>query len=271
MSRGSRLALVALAVAMIVAPAAALHPVVAHLYAAGLSNLLVEWTHPPVLGFAALAVLSVVPTVGFSIAVLRATRGIGHLRTLRRTSRPRSLNDLPYRLLARDQLFVFTAGFIHPTVFVSVGAERTLGEAGLRAALLHEQAHQRSQDIIWRLLLRGVGRAFALVPGISAVIESETLRTECAADDHAIRCGADRLDLFDAIVAASGSQPSVLAIGLTDANVELRLARLVHPETPLPGRPVRSFVALTAGVALPALTAHAMVIGAAVCASHLTL
>ncbi len=271
MSRASRLALLTLAVALMLAPVAALHPVVTHLYAAGLSNLSIEFTHPPVLGFFAIALVSVLPAAGFTTAMVRAARGMPHLRALTRNSQPARMEEFHYRVLPSDAVLVFTAGLLRPVTFVSVGAERALGDAGLRAALWHEEAHRRSQDVMWRLLLRAIGRGFAFVPWVSEVVESETLRTECAADHYAIRRGVLRLDLFEAIVAALPPPASSMAAGLTDANVELRLMRLVHPEMPLPGRPTRSFLALTAAVALPTVAAHVIAIAAAVGTSHLMI
>ena len=269
MSLGSRLALVALALVLVVAPGAEFHPVVRHLYAAGLSNLSAELMHPAVLVFMAIALVSVLPAAGFAVAVVRAARGAAHLRAVTNVSRPARMDEFGYRLLPSDAVVVFTAGLFRPTTFVSAGAERALGHAGLRAALLHEQAHERSQDVLWRLLLQAVGRGFAFLPWIRQVVEAETLRTECEADDYAIRCGARRCDLFEAVVAASAPPASPVAAGLSDANVELRLLRLVHPDTPLPGRPTMSFIALTAAVALPAVVGHVLAIATAVGASHL--
>jgi hypothetical protein len=164
---------------------------------------------------------------------------------------------------------VFTAGVIRPVTFVSAGAERDLGQARLRAAFLHEQAHQRSQDVMWRLLLRAVGRGFAFIPWVSHVVESETLRTECLADDYAIRGGVRRIDLFEAIVAASAASASPLTAGLTDAHAAFRLQRLVDPQIPLPGPSTRSVAALAAAMALPAGVSHVLAFGAALGASHL--
>jgi hypothetical protein len=239
LSRGSRLALVILAVVLMLAPAAALHPVVAHLYAAGLSNLWIELTHPPVLVVLLIGMASVLPATGFTVAMVRAARGMPHLQALMRNSRPERMETFDYRVLPSDAVLVFTAGLFRPVTFVSAGAERALGTAGLRAALLHEEAHRRSQDVMWRLLLRAIGRGFAFVPWINDMVESETLRTECAADDYAIRGGARRLDLFEAIAAALPPRANSVTAGVTDAIVELRLTRLVHPDMPLPGRPAR--------------------------------
>lgn len=271
MSRVSRFALVTLAAVLLLAPAAAFHPVVAHLYAAGLSNVSIEVTHPSVLGIFAIALISALPAVGFSVVMVRAARGVPHLRAVTENSRPARLAGFRYRVLPSDSVLVFTAGLVRPVTFVTTGAECALGRAGLRAALLHEESHRRNQDVAWRLLLSAIGNSFGFVPWIRDAVETETLRTECAADDYAIRSGVRRLDLFEAIVSAAGAPVNPSAAGLSSANVEFRLARLVEPETPLPGRPASSFLALTVAVALPAVAAHAIVIAAAVGTSHLTM
>lgn len=269
MSRGSRLALVILTVALMLAPAAAFHPVVAHLYAAGLSNVSIEITHPVVWGLFMVALVSALPAAGFTAVMVRAARAARHLRALTESSQPARVEELQYRILPSDAVLVFTAGLFRPVTFVSEGAELVLGSRGLRAALLHEEAHRRSRDVLWRLLLRAVERGFAFVPWIKDVVETETLRTECAADDYAIRSGARRLDLFDAIVEASAPPPDYPIAGLVSANVETRLARLVDPEAPLRGRPIRSFLALAAAITLPTVAAHVAAVVLAVSASHL--
>ena len=61
------------------------------------------------------------------------------------------------------------------------------------------------------------------------------------------------------------------AAGLTDANVETRLLRLVQPETPLPGQPVRNLVVLAAAVALPPVAAHSPALAGIARTSHLAM
>lgn len=268
MNRSSRFALLTLAAVLVLAPAAALHPVVSHLYLAGLENMWVEFTHVPVVGFFAIALVSVFPATSFIMSILRTVRGAKNLRLITRKSEPFHLDGMQYRRIPSDAVVLFTAGVLRPTIFVSSGAERTLGAAGLRAALLHEEAHLRGQDVAWRLLLRAIGRSFAFIPRIRQVVEVETLRTECAADDYAIRHGARRLDLFDAIVSASTHAPSPLTASLTGGDTEFRLARLVHPDIPLPGLPTRALLALAAAATAPAVAAHLTILVAALGGTH---
>ena len=271
MSRGSRLALATLAVVLMLAPVAVLHPVATHLSAAGFSNLSVEIAHPYVFGLAALALASALPAAAFLLSIVSAIRGVRGVRTLMENSQPAHLLHLQYRLFPSEDVVVFSAGLLRPVTFVSAGAASSLGSAELRAALLHEQSHQRARDIVWRLILQAVSRGFGFVPWIGQVVETETLRTECAADEYAIRSGARRRDLFEAIVAASAAAPGPLMAGLTDANVELRLLRLVDPETPLPGASTRTFLALAALIALVPVVAHGFALAAAACTSRLMM
>lgn len=256
MSNGSRQALVTVAVVLMLAPAVTLHPAVAHVYAAGVSNLWIEVEHPRVFGFVTLAAVSALPAAGFLYSFFQAALRLGHLRRLGRLSRPASLDGLDYRVLPSEATTIFTAGILWPRAFVSEGAESSLGRAELRAALLHEQAHQRNRDVLWRLLLYAVGRGLAFLPWVARAVEMATLRSECEADDYAIRAGARPRELFDAIAAAAAPPASPLTAGLTGTNVELRLTRLVHPDTPLPAQPTGRFLGLATVLALPAATAH---------------
>ncbi|MBI5946972.1 MAG: M56 family metallopeptidase [Chloroflexi bacterium] len=268
MTRGSQLALVTLGLILILGPLLALHPAATHLYAAGWSDLSAEIRHPRVFGLVTMALISALPTAGFLLSLLRAERGRDHARELFQGSQPAQLGDLRYRRFPSDGVVIFTAGVFRPVAFASTGAERSLRPEQFRAALLHEQSHARRRDILWRLILTAVGRGFAFVPWVRLAVETETLRTECRADDYAIRNGANRRDLFEAIVAAASPSPAILAAGLTDASVELRLLRLVHPETPLPGPPTKSLLVLAAAAALPAGLAHATALLAAYCTTH---
>ena len=74
MSRASRLALAALVLALVLAPLLTLHPAVAHLYEAGLGGLRREASHPQVVAFSALTVISVFPATAFLIFLIRAAR-----------------------------------------------------------------------------------------------------------------------------------------------------------------------------------------------------
>lgn len=269
MSPASRTALIALALVILLGPLVTLHPVVTRFYEAGLANLSIETSHPQVILVLALTVLSALPTAGFLLSLATAARSHDGMQALFPASKPVTCEDLHYRVIPSEAVFLFTTGLFRPVVFVSSEATRTLSTAELHAALLHECAHQRNRDVLWGLLLRTVDRGFGFLPPINRLAQTATLRAECEADEYALRRGARRSDLFEAIAAASSAPASLPSAGIADANVEFRLSRLIRPETPIPGPPTRGFLALAAATALPAVLAHAIAIVAAVCATKL--
>lgn len=269
MSPGGRLSLLVLTLTLLVAPLATLHAAAAHLYGAGIANLSVEVSHPQVIAFLALTAASSLPAAGFLVSLAAAARSQDELQALLETSVPATLLGISYRVIPSETVLLFTAGLFRPVVFVSAGATRALSTTELQAALLHERAHQRNRDVLWGLLLRAVGRGFGFLPQASRMVQMAALRAECEADEYALRRGARRGDLFEAIAAASPSPASVPSAGIADADIEVRLVRLVHPDTPIPGQPTRGLLALTAAVALPAILAHVIAVVAAVCTTSL--
>lgn len=269
MSRAGRLALSGLALALVLAPLLTLHPALTHLYEAGPGGLRREASHPQVIAFGALAVISILPAAAFLVFLVKAARCQGEFRLLLNSSWPTTLGELHYRVFPSQSITLFTAGAFRSVVFVSSEAERALSVAELRAALLHEQAHQRNRDVLWGLILRAVGKAFAFLPQAKGLVHRASLHAECQADEFALRGGARPTDLFEAIAASSAAPTNLASAGIADSAVELRLVRLVHPETPIPGQPTRGFVALTGAIALPAILAHVIAVIAAACTMNL--
>lgn len=269
MSRASRSALAVLAVAVLVAPLLTLHPAATHAYEAGPTGILAEASHPLVVLLIALTTISALPALGFLVSLAVAARSQRGLRVLLEHSEPASLGQIPYRLFPSGTVVLFTAGLIRPRIFVSSEARRTLTSAEFHAALLHERAHQRNWDALWRVLLRAVDRAFGFLPQTRRLVQVAALRTECEADEYAVRGGARRRDLFEAIAAASPAPAVPVSAGIKDGHVELRLVRLVHPDTPIPGAPTRGFLVLAVAVALPAVVAHIVALIATLCTTTL--
>lgn len=256
MSRGSRLALGTVALALLISPAITLHPAAAHLYAAGFSSLASELAHADFLGLATLALLAALPTAGFVAWLLLAAREPGCLRTITSLSRTARLDGLAYRLLPCDAIVVFTAGIWRPSTFVSEGAAAALPPGELRAALLHELGHQRHHDIPWKVLMKAVARGLPFLPWLRRAVETETLLDECAADEFAVRHGASRRELFDAIALAATAPSGPLVASVAGGDIEIRMRRLVHPETPLPRRPTGGFLAAATALLLLAVSVH---------------
>lgn len=271
MNRAGRAALSTLAFAVVVGPLLTLHPALIHLSDASLTELWIEASHPQVVGFVTLTVMAALPTAGFLTSLVAAAKSRNGMRALLDGSKPAASGDLLYRVVPSDSVFLFTAGLFRPVVFASSEAVRCLSPDELRAALLHERAHQRNRDVLWGLLLRAVSRSFRPLPQVRQLVRVAALRTECAADDHALRGGAKRRDLFEAIAAAS-PVPALRtpATGIGEGDAQLRLVRLVRPETPLPQTPTGGFLALTATMTLPAALAHLIALVAAVCGARLS-
>ena len=268
MTRASRVALAVLAAALLVSPLLTLHPAVTHAYQAGLSGIGAEASHPLAVVLVALATLSALPALGFVVSLAVTARSRGGLRALLEHSEPTSLGQIHYRLFPSQTIVLFTAGLIRPTIFVSSEAVHALSNAELHAALLHERAHQRNADVLWSVLLRAVDRAFGFLPHARRLVHRAALRTECEADEYAVRRGARRRDLFEAIAAASPAPGVPVSAGVSDGHVEVRLVRLVHPETPMPGEPAPGFLALSLAVGLPVLLAHGVSVVAALCTTN---
>jgi len=259
----SRFALSALVLALLLAPVAAVHPLAVHLYVTGVTRTLGESMELSVVTVVLLAVMSSLPAVFMAAMFVRAMRARRHLDMLARDSALRIFAGIEYRQLQCQEILVFTAGIWRPTVYVSHGAEQRLAPKTLRAALLHEDAHRQRRDVLWRFMLTAVAESLPFVPSARRIVERELLRAECSADDHAINKGARRLDLFDAIAAASRSSPDPLWVGIGGSTAEVRLVRLAHPETEIPGEAAKEFAYLAAAVSLPAIATHVVAIAAA--------
>jgi Zn-dependent protease with chaperone function len=89
-------------------------------------------------------------------------------------------------------------GIVRPKVLISGAAQFILSENEMRAALNHEAAHIQRRDNLKKLLLRSV--AF---PGMRGLETAWLESTEMAADDAAVSCAAEALDLAAALVKLS--------------------------------------------------------------------
>jgi len=119
------------------------------------------------------------------------------------------------------------AGVRDPKVFVSEDAIAALTPPELRIALRHEAAHARSYDNLKKLLFR-----FSVFPGMAGLERSWSEQSELAADDAAVSCVRDALDLAGALIKVSrlGTAPQAeLATGLLHSSTALgtRVQRLI--------------------------------------------
>ena len=119
------------------------------------------------------------------------------------------------------------AGVRDPKVLVSEAAVAALTAPELRTALKHEMAHVRYYDNLKKLLFR-----FAAFPGMAALERAWSEQSEFAADDAAVSCFRDALDLAAALIKVSRlcvvQTPALVTTGLLHSSTALstRVQRL---------------------------------------------
>lgn len=96
MSPLSRVVIGVVALALVLAPIATLHPAIVHLYDAGLPGLPVEASHPKIIALALLTVLSALPAAGFIVSLVTAAKAHRELQTLLAESEPMSLDGIEF-------------------------------------------------------------------------------------------------------------------------------------------------------------------------------
>jgi Zn-dependent protease with chaperone function len=118
------------------------------------------------------------------------------------------------------------AGVREPKVLVSDAAIAALTSAELRTAVKHEMAHAQSCDNLKKLFFR-----FSAFPGMGGLESAWSEQSELAADDAAVLCVKDALDLAGALIKVSrlSTQPqAALTTGLLHSSTALgtRVQRL---------------------------------------------
>lgn len=139
-----------------------------------------------------------------------AMRGI--VRTLPVTAS--EVEGAAVQLFVSSKSIAFASGLRRPRIYLSTGALQHLSPGQLRAALLHERAHLEYSDTRTVFVLALSRALLGRMPVADAFICREQSRLELRADSRAIELGANRADLFDAIVRCSPSpEPSVTGAG----------------------------------------------------------
>ena len=227
------------------------------------------WLGAPGLIFlVVLAVAAAMPLAGLLVAAIESARANRRLKAATSPRERRSCAGIEYWRVPGDGVTLFVAGLWRPRIYASSSAEATLLPAALHAALLHEEAHLRRADALLRELLHATERAFGRLPGVRPAVRRLRLRSECLADRAALEAGADRLALFDAIVAATSTRPSPEP-ALSDGSVLPRLEALAGEERQLPGVGWRGPAAVGGVLVLPPLAAHLLLWFGLVCAPAL--
>lgn len=112
-------------------------------------------------------------------------------------------------IVGGSRVLFATAGVVRPRVIVSMGALLSLEDRELRAGIEHEHAHARRGHG----LILAAGKVMAAMakplPGTTLALAGLRYSLERDADEQAVRSTGSRLDLADAIRAASqqGGEP----------------------------------------------------------------
>jgi Zn-dependent protease with chaperone function len=185
-------------------------------------------TAPLMLGLSCLALL-LAGIVQAAAAQLKSSRAL--MKWLEGSTFMDSVNAVPVFRTGRASPSLTVAGVCVPKVLVSEAALAALTPAELRTALKHEMAHARSCDNLKKLFFR-----FSVFPGMAGLERAWREQTELAADDAAVSCSQDALDLASALIKVSRlttlQQQAALTTGLLHSSTALgeRVQRLVSWE-----------------------------------------
>lgn len=130
-------------------------------------------------------------------------------------------SSVPIFRTGKDAPTLTVAGVCDPKVLVSEAALAALSPSELRTALKHELAHVRSHDNLKKLIFR-----LAAFPGMARLERAWSEEAELAADDAAVACFDDALDLAAALIKVSrltASPAPALTTGLLHSSTALHL------------------------------------------------
>ena len=266
MTRWDRFLVAAALCAVLLAPLVTVHALSVHVRSmdAGRSaSSLLDWG---LLGLGVIAIAAIFPIAAATGGLLRSSLAAAALRQLSAGARHASFEDMPYRRVDSSEFAVFTAGLRRPTVYVTAGAEEALTGEMLRAALLHERAHVAANETRWRFLVVALQRAFPGVSPVRLFCQRLIARSELAADEQALRDGAEAGALFDALLAGSHSA-AASETSLGGGDVMIRLEHIVAPGLRDVPRSNGGMVAVAGWATGLPLLAHVLVVGGLVCHS----
>ncbi|MFH1235614.1 MAG: M56 family metallopeptidase, partial [Parcubacteria group bacterium] len=83
--------------------------------------------------------------------------------------------------------YVVSAGFLHPTIYISRGMMEMLNDGELLGVLLHEEHHCIKRDTSRLLIVHFFAKVFWFIPGITKFAEYIKTLFEISADEAAIR------------------------------------------------------------------------------------
>jgi Zn-dependent protease with chaperone function len=185
-------------------------------------------TAPFMLGLCC-ALLLMAGIIQATSAQMRASRAL--MKWLDGSTLMASPAAVPVFRTGKDAPSITVAGVREPKVLVSEATIAALTPPELRTALKHEIAHAQSWDNLKKLLFR-----FSVFPGMAGLERAWAEQTELAADDAAVSCSKDALNLAGALIKVSRLstwQPQAeLTTGLLHSSTALgtRVQRLVSWE-----------------------------------------
>ncbi|MEO8538131.1 MAG: M56 family metallopeptidase [bacterium] len=267
MTRLQRISILVCLVAAVGAPLLTAHALLTHLGPMSAAYLYAAGESPGVAAMFAMLALGTLPVAGvvwFGGRWLHATRRLAHLTE---SARSAELRGISYRRIDSTALLVFAVGIWRPQVYATAGAEQTLDDDQLHAALLHEEGHIARGDTRWRVALLAARSAFWFAPGFRRSLTAIIASSEFLADAHALNNGACRRELFEAILTAASPAPA-RSSGLSGGPVSERLALIVSGNpAPRLGVAKQVFAVPLSWVALPVF-AHLVVMCGVLCGGH---
>lgn len=193
--------------------------------------------------------------LGIGGAILDRVRAIFHLNTtlrlldhdvappsgaIARAARAVGVDPRHVRVLRQSRVPAFTAGLLHPVIFVAGALTARLTPAELQAVLAHEDAHRRRRDPLRLSAWRFVACTLFFLPALQRLVEDMSDEAEIAADDAAARRpGVQPLALASALVSiAQQFRPdpalATAAVGFAGRDLlERRVRRLAGEEVPV--------------------------------------
>ncbi|MEN8261573.1 MAG: M56 family metallopeptidase [Pseudomonadota bacterium] len=174
-----------------------------------------------------------------SKAFVKLIKSRNFLAALRAISSPDCTRGVFH--IATNKTFVFSAGLLHPQIFVSTNLIDQLTTKQLDVVLAHERAHCQRRDVLRRVLLRLV--AVLHSPGIGkALFHDVELAHEQICDEAAAKAVDDRLCVAETIVKMERCMrvqiPSQTAdvIAFNGSHIEARIQVLLEAPEPVSRR-----------------------------------
>lgn len=138
------------------------------------------------------------------------------------------------RVIPTGRVPAFTAGLLHPHIYISDSISDRLPMVQLAAIIAHEEAHRRRRDPLRASAWRVLGCTLFFIPVVRHLGQDMMDEVEITADDAALQCRAVQpLDLAAALVDVSASsEPDPAITGSSvgfhrDALLDRRVRRLV--------------------------------------------